>query len=280
MQHADARVTEHTLVRLVDALGEDRLCAHCGVSYRANETGALLCRYHPFNWVSRGQRSMPYLQKHMIALGDERSFAPTHCETCNTQHLTGDARFMQHQNRVPGIRAANMAKIGCVALDHSSEGVASVLRRPFIAAPFFIATRFLIADPHYKHTFSHRNTIIVDSPQQLNLCLRVVIPGDARPFLHPVRHIYCEMAQIYNLGDLDSDVRLARRGPNASSITRIHKSANNDERLEVHRLHGTGTERTVSFTPFVIIVRIAQPTDVCLIDRPDLVHIVGDDQLI
>lgn len=254
---------------LESAIRTQHTCVRCSRKYGGFELGTLTCRYHPFEHINKAQR---------FELYSSHSPAPTACRTCNESHLDAYGRRAMHYN-VPG--SFDSRGPGCVPIDHGD--VDEILAKPYACVPIAMADHFVLHD-HYDNTspFSSQernNVALVHRPEQMALSVALSIPGTACPFIVPVVQLYDELRTVFQLEDLQKSVRVARRGPNASSITRI-KGMQHPDALDVYRLYADDAEANAEFMPFAVIARVHQYKPIEFLDLPELVNVLDDDDLV
>lgn len=255
---------------LGSAIKAQHRCKRCHKTYGGFDLGTLSCRYHPFEHVNTAQRFEHY---------SFASPAPGNCQLCNESHLDPYGRRAMHYG-VPGNRDEDPS--GCVPIDHA-DSVDAILDKPYACVPIAMADHFLLHD-HYDNTnpFSWKdrnNVVLIHKPEQMALSVALSIPGTATAMVIPVVHLYEEVRSVFRLEDLQKTVRVARRGPNASSITRI-KGMQHPDALDVYRLYANDAEANAEFMPFAVIARVHQHKPMELLDLPDLVKVLDDDDLV
>lgn len=171
---------------------------------------------------------------------------------------------------------------GCTPIDHTSS-VKAILDKPYACVPLALADNFVLHDPYDAESpFSikdRNNVVVIHKPEQMAMSLSLSIPGTACPVIIPVVQMYDEVRVMFELEDLQKRVRIARRGPNASSITRI-KGMQHPDALDVYRLYADDAEANAEFMPFAVLARIHQHKPMELLDLPHLVNVLGDDDLV
>jgi len=260
----------HQYSSLKRSIAEYQKCALCSEMYSGSQIGTLVCKYHPFQIVNTSTRFVEY---HC------HSGPPTNCKECNTAHLSSGARRTMHW-QIPGDET--LTRTGCTPVDHCAD-LFELLSHPYKVVPLCMAEEFLlhdrVDDENYMSSHERNNVLVVDSPEQMALTFQMSMPGTNAPVLIPVVDLYDEVSEIFSLDDLQRTVRLARRGPNPSSITRI-KGMRHPDALDIYRLYSDDREAQAEFMPFVVVARVHQYKPMELVDIPELVTVVGDDQLV
>lgn len=258
----------HSVIRAKKAIDTNHRCVSCGNTYSGADIGVLSCHYHPFEHINSCARVVPYCGDH-----------PSPCSDCNRAHLTPGARLAVGE--MPGSRP--YYRTGCTPIDCCADGVRAVLAKPYRVVPLKMAQEFSLYDQYDDWNSFGRgaknNVILIDRPEMMQMTLQIEIPGTRRTLLVPVVEMYEELAQELGLGDLRQTVRKVRRGPNASSITRI-KGMQHADALDTYRLYTDDTEAAAEFTPFFVVARVWQNYPLELLDIPEMVTVLADDELI
>ena len=264
------RAYEFQYSGLKRAIGSVHHCVVCQRTYTGSEIGTLACRFHPFKLINTCMRFEEY---------DSLAAAPTDCRTCNDAHLTSYARRSMAW-QVPG--STDHSASGCTPVDHCTS-LEQLLAKPYSCVPLCMAENFVLHDKYDRDnplsTHTRTNVVIISEPEQMALTLLIEIPGTSQPFVVPVIELYNEVCSVFKLADLQQSVRLARRGPNASSITRI-KGFQHADALDTYRLYADEQDSLAEFMPFAVIARVHPRRRLRLVDIPDLVNVLRDDELI
>ena len=239
-------------------------CGNCGAVYTGAEVGMLGCRFHPFQYLNNSARVMPY---------DSVSGPPSECLLCNEEHLD-QYSILAMKGGVPG---RHVSRLGCTRIDHCGR-VMDVINKPYTCVPLAMADMFFATRTNFGPE-NARSVCYITRPGQMNLTAEIQLPGTAASFLVPIVNLYTEVSEIFALEDLQKSVRMARRGPNASSITRI-KEMHHTDNLDLYRLYADEKEASAEFIPFAVVARVEQSQPITLSYRPEFLQILDDDALI
>lgn len=258
----------YALKSVLNELAQEHTCARCRATFRGDSVGTLTCAYHPFKVTNQSARLHAYG-------GPTADAPPTDCQICNASHLHPMAVRCMGARPSPG--SASYGARGCTPIDHATD-LYEMLAQPYICVPQLLASQFVATDRRGDYA-DRRNVLLIDRAEHMSLCVRIQMPGTAQVLLRPVKDLYAEVTELFALDDLQRSVRLARRGPNPSSITRIQGSKSG-EALEVHRLYNGEADAVVEFMPFLVIARVAQREPLALVDVPELVTYIADEDLV
>lgn len=236
-------------------------CAQCYGVFSGSAIGMLSCLFHPMDYYNTNIRTAPYTP----------GVVPTNCYHCNFVHMDTNA-VARSDAYIPGDKHTSVR--GCTRVDCTTD-IRALIDHPYACVPQMMASRFFTL----RNSADANHVLLINEPSQMSLVLSIFMPGTRRQLLVPVIELYKELRALYDLNDLDSEIRMARRGPSASSITRLRLTSNGN-RLDVYRMHAPKSVTNVSFVPFYVVARVSQPHKLALVDIPEMVDVLADDDLI